>query len=82
MLNDYGVPHHGASPNMILHYDNISAINISKNPVQHSCTKHIRIRHHFIKNLVEDMVIKLKHIVKPQNPGVSLTNRQLAKILP
>ena len=28
--------------------DNTSVINISKNPVQHSWTKHIDIRHHFI----------------------------------
>ena len=27
--------------------DNTSAISISKNPVQHSRTKHIKIRHHF-----------------------------------
>lgn len=27
--------------------DNTSAINISKNPMQHSKTKHIEIRHHF-----------------------------------
>ena len=30
--------------------DNISAINITKNPVQHSRTKHIKIRHHFIRD--------------------------------
>ena len=30
--------------------DNTSAINISKNPVQHSRTKHIEIKHHFLKD--------------------------------
>ncbi|KAL6321490.1 hypothetical protein AAG906_018459 [Vitis piasezkii] len=30
--------------------DNTSAINISKNPVQHSRTKHIEIRHHFLRD--------------------------------
>ena len=30
--------------------DNTSAINLSKNPIQHSRTKHIEIRHHFLKN--------------------------------
>ena len=29
-------------------YDNISAISISKNPMKHSRTKHIEIRHHFL----------------------------------
>ena len=47
---------------MTLFCDNISAINISKNPVQHSKTKHIEIRHHFIRDLVEDKKIKLEYI--------------------
>ena len=47
---------------MTLFCDNISAINISKNPVQHSKTKHIEIRHHFIRNLVEDKKIKIEYI--------------------
>ena len=30
--------------------DNTSAINLIKNQVQHSKTKHIEIRHHFIRD--------------------------------
>ncbi|GJY93067.1 hypothetical protein Tco_0508849 [Tanacetum coccineum] len=30
--------------------DNKGAIDLSKNPVQHSRTKHIEIRHHFLRN--------------------------------
>jgi hypothetical protein len=41
---------------MIMNCDNTSAINISKNPVQHSRTKHIDIRHHFLCDLVESEV--------------------------
>ena len=33
--------------------DNKSAINITKNPVQHSRTKRIEVRHHFIWDHVE-----------------------------
>ena len=47
---------------MTLFCDNISAINISKNPVQHSKTKHIEIIHHFIRDLEEDKKIKLEYI--------------------
>ena len=47
---------------MTLFCDNLSAINISKNPIQHSRTKHINIRHHFIRDLVEDKVINLEHV--------------------
>ena len=32
--------------------DNISAISITENPVQHSRTKHIDIRYHFIREHV------------------------------
>ena len=40
--------------------DNTSAISIAKNPVQHSRTKHIEVRHHFIRDHVEkgDVVIE------------------------
>nr|GFA10882.1 copia protein [Tanacetum cinerariifolium] len=35
------------------------AITISCNPVQHSCTKHIDIRYHFIKEKVEKGIVEL-----------------------
>jgi len=40
--------------------DNTSAICISKNPVQHSKTKHIEIRHHFLRDHVEKGNISLE----------------------
>ncbi|BBH07107.1 Leucine-rich repeat protein kinase family protein [Prunus dulcis] len=58
MLNDYGI-HQGK---MVTFCDNMSAINISKNPVQHSRTKHIDIRHHFIRELVEENVLSLEFV--------------------
>ncbi|KAL2327527.1 hypothetical protein Fmac_020954 [Flemingia macrophylla] len=36
-----------------LRCDNTSAINITKNPIMHSRTKHIEVRHHFIRDHVE-----------------------------
>jgi len=56
----------------IINCDNTSAINISKNLVKHSRTKHIDIRHHFLRDLVESKVISLSFI---------LTHNQLADIL-
>ena len=58
MLTEYNVSQNV----MTLFCDNLSAINISKNPIQHSRTKHIDIRHHFIRDLVEDKVITLEHV--------------------
>ncbi|GKD58712.1 hypothetical protein Tco_1296221 [Tanacetum coccineum] len=31
----------------------IGAIDLSKNPIQHSCTKHMEIRHHFLPDNVQ-----------------------------
>ena len=42
--------------------DNTSGINISKNHVLHFRTKHIDIRHHFIRDLVEDKIISLEYV--------------------
>ena len=42
--------------------DNTSAINISKNPVQHARTKHIEIRHHFLRDNVEKKLVEMKFI--------------------
>ena len=42
--------------------DNESAIKITKNPVQHSKTKHIEIRHHFIRDHVAKGNIELHHV--------------------
>ncbi|PKA62759.1 Retrovirus-related Pol polyprotein from transposon TNT 1-94 [Apostasia shenzhenica] len=42
--------------------DNTSAICLTKNPIQHSRTKHIEIRHHFIRDHVEKSEIILKYV--------------------
>nr|GFB05695.1 copia protein [Tanacetum cinerariifolium] len=42
-----------------IYYDSKSAIAISSNPVQHSRTKHIAVRYHFIKEHVEKGTIEL-----------------------
>ena len=42
--------------------DNTSAINLSKNPVQHSKSKHIEIRHHFIRKHVANEDVMLDYI--------------------
>jgi len=42
--------------------DNTSAINLTKNPIMHSRTKHIEIRHHFIRDHVQKKDITLDFI--------------------
>jgi len=45
-----------------LFYDNTSAINLIKNPVHHFRTKHIEIRHHFIREQVSNSICEIKFI--------------------
>lgn len=42
--------------------DNISVINISKNPIMHSRTKHIAIWYHLLKENVVEGEVKLEFI--------------------
>ncbi|GJZ57374.1 hypothetical protein Tco_0612868 [Tanacetum coccineum] len=58
-LKDYGFNYN----KIPLYCDSQSAIAISCNSVQHSRTKHINVRYHFIKELVERGIIEL-HFVK------------------
>ena len=60
----------------IVYCDNSSAINISKNPVQHYRTKHIDIYHHFIREVVEGKMIALEY-VQTQDQPVDLLKKPL-----
>nr|GEX16806.1 retrovirus-related Pol polyprotein from transposon TNT 1-94 [Tanacetum cinerariifolium] len=54
-LTDYGFAFH----KIPMYYDNRSAIALCCNNVQHSRSKHINIRHHFIREKVEKGVVEL-----------------------
>ena len=56
---------------MVVYYNNSSAIDISKNLVLHSKTKHIEIRYHFIRDLVERKIMCLEYIpTERQNANI------------
>ena len=59
MLEDYGI----FQDTLYVYCDNTSAINIFKNPVQHSRTKTIDIRQHFIRELVENKTVVIEHVI-------------------
>ena len=67
MLSDYGIN----QKTMMVYCDNESEIDILKNLIQHSRTRHIDIRHHFIRDLVGEKILSLEHIA---------TENQLANI--
>ena len=57
-LSDYGLGL-GCIP---IRCDNTSAINLTKNPIMHSRTKHIDIRHHFLRDHVQKGEVKLEFV--------------------
>jgi hypothetical protein len=63
----------GKPPAMVrLYVDNMSTIELSKNPVHHERSKHIDIRYHFIRECIEDGMVDVEHVC---------TNGQLADVL-
>ncbi|KAG6516323.1 hypothetical protein ZIOFF_026782 [Zingiber officinale] len=44
----------------VLHCDNKSAIAMAKNPAHHNRTRHIALKHHFIRQAIEDKEIQLE----------------------
>jgi hypothetical protein len=45
-----------------IHCDNTSMISLSKNPVQHSKSKHIPIKYHYLRDHAENKNIKLEYV--------------------
>jgi hypothetical protein len=59
--------------NSRLYYDSESVIHLAKNSNFHSKTKHIHMRYHFIRSILEYGHLKLEKIHKRQNPADMLT---------
>jgi hypothetical protein len=57
---------------VVIHEDNQSTIKISENDAHHDRTKHIDIRHHFVRDEIKSKIIKMQWV---------RTNEQVADIL-
>ncbi|GJW53351.1 copia protein [Tanacetum coccineum] len=68
-LIDYGV----RLDDIPIMCDNKGAIDLSKNPVQHSRTKHIEIRHHFLRDNVQKGKIFIEKVSSEDNIADILT---------
>ena len=53
--------------------DNNGAITLAKNPVHHEKSKHISMRHHFLREKIEDNVVSLEHVRSAENLADILT---------
>ena len=65
----------------VLHSDNQNAIDLAKNSIFHSNTKHIPLRYHFIRSLLEDRVLTLMKIQGNMNSIDMLTKTVIIKRL-
>ena len=59
--------------NSRLYSDSQSAIHLAKNSVFHSRTKHIELKYHFIRSVLDEELLKLEKIHTSQNPADMLT---------
>ena len=57
-LRDFAVE----DSNVAIRCDNTSAINLTKNPILHSRAKHIEIKHHFIRDHVQNGDVNVQFI--------------------
>jgi len=57
----------------MLYSDSQSSIHLEKNSAFHSRTKHIQLKYHFIRSVLEDGELKLEKIQTSQNPADMLT---------
>ena len=58
---------------MLLHYDNVAAINIANNAVQFDRMKHVEIDRFFIKEKIDAGTLKLKYVKSRNQLADSLT---------
>lgn len=74
-LKDIKVQYENLIPKI---YDNTSTINISKNLVMHSRTKHIPIKYHFLREQVLEQQVKLEYVATKEKVA-DIFNKPLLK---
>ena len=57
-----------------IHCDNQSCVKLSENPMFHDRSKHIEIKYHYIKDIVQRGVVKLLYVVTEEHIADVLTN--------
>jgi hypothetical protein len=54
--------HSPLATSTLVFYDNVSAVYLSTNPVQHQCTKHVELDLHFVRERVACGAIRVLHV--------------------
>ncbi|GJT19276.1 hypothetical protein Tco_0877982 [Tanacetum coccineum] len=69
MVNEFGLPQEV----LVVYCDNQSVVHLTKNNKFHSKTKHIEVRHHFVRDIVEKGEVIVDKIHTNDNPADMLT---------
>nr|GEW33680.1 retrovirus-related Pol polyprotein from transposon TNT 1-94 [Tanacetum cinerariifolium] len=69
MVNEFGLPQEV----LVVYCDNQSTVHLTKNNKFHSKTKHIKVRHHFVRDIVEIGEVIIDKIHTNDNPADMLT---------
>jgi hypothetical protein len=72
-INNLNVGIHFDNVPIEVHVDNESAIKLAKNPEFHQRSKHIDIRHHFLRDHIRNGSFHIKWISGKENPADMLT---------
>jgi len=62
---------------IVIHCDSLSAVNLSKNQMYHSRTKHVDVKYHFIQDMIMNEVVAIEKISTNEN-----VTKMLTKALP
>ena len=57
-----------------IHCDNQSCVKLSENPVFHDKSKHIEIKYHYIRDMVQRGAVKLLYVATEEQIADVLTN--------
>ena len=52
---------------IIIRVDNVGAMFLANNPVLSQRTKHISVRHHFVREFIEDGILKILFVKSKMN---------------
>ena len=70
LLSDFGLPHNSPIP---IYEDNQGAIKLTLGTKDHSHTKHIDVRYHFIQDPVSNGNLNISHVSTHQNVADIMT---------
>ena len=60
---------------LLVHIDSTGSMSLAHNPRHHDRTKHIDVRHHFIREAINNGHVELQHVSSEENTADALTKQ-------